>query len=210
MLASGGAGGARTHDLRIMSRLGAVRLLGVFQPGVGTSALVERCENDNRLLFDLVGQRPRKAPQGHLPDSRAPLLVDHDRRAGACELLARFTGASTTWRKRAPRPLRCCSYQSSASAISPAASGWNSTRTLTAAGGCRQPVRALGPSQRSRRPPTRSRPSAATTHHHARSTSTGSSKLSSSSRLASSSSRRATDRAFTGSDSPACSVVAWG
>jgi len=64
-------------------KLVARRLLGAFQPVVGTSALVERCENDNRLLCDLARQRPRKATQGHLPDSHAPLLVDHDRRTGA-------------------------------------------------------------------------------------------------------------------------------
>lgn len=50
----------------------ARRLLGAFQPVVGTSALVERCENDNRLLCYLVRQRLRKATQGHLPDSHAP------------------------------------------------------------------------------------------------------------------------------------------
>jgi len=146
-----------------MNRI-ARRLFGAFQPVVGVSALVERCENDNRLVCDLVRQRPRKATQGHLPDSHAPCWSTTTGVPVRGERLARFTVASTTSRKRAPRPLGCRSYQSSASAISPAASGWNSTRTLTAAGGCRQPVRAPGPSQRSRRPPTRPAPSGATTH----------------------------------------------
>lgn len=99
---------------------------------------------------------------------------------------SRFTVASTTSRKRAPGPLRSLSYQSSASAISSAASGWNfdadahrwrrlpATRSTTWSQSTVETVPEETCSER-----------ASSSSLHAWSTAAGSSKLSSSSRLAS-------------------------
>ncbi len=118
--------------------------------------------SEEAFADDLVRQRPRESAQGHRSQRRAPWSATTGVPIRG-EPLARFTVVSTTSRKRIPRPLRCRSYQSTALAISSTASGWNSTRTFTASGGCRQPVRAPGPSQRSQRSPSRSAPSGATT-----------------------------------------------